>query len=376
MRPDNYSASEYSLPPDDIIFARDGRSVRQARTSKPWWNPRYWRKRAWAGLVVGVAVIAIVIAAVGVTLARKNAYPDYTAVAYALRDTYGGENFFDQFNYFTGFDPAQGFVHYVARPQAQQLNLTYASASTAIVKVDTSVGPQSDPNASTGRFSVRLESKRTYNSGLFIFDVKHTPYACGAWPALWLTDPSHWPDNGEIDVMESINQGTGGNQMTLHTNAGCSMDVKRKMTGQAQQSSCDRNANKNAGCGVVDGNASFGATLNTQGGGVMAVEWRDAGIRMWRFARQAIPMDLVSKTPNPAGWGVAAADFPSTDCSMGSHFRNNSIIVNIDLCGSMVYGSWGQSGCPSNCTDLVANRPDLFSTAFWEFGNFEVYQPM
>lgn len=29
---------------------------------------------------------------------------------------------------------------------------------------------------------------------------------------------------------------------------------------------------------------------------------------------------------------------------------------------------------PSNCTDLVANQPDSFKTAFWEFGAFEVYQ--
>lgn len=29
---------------------------------------------------------------------------------------------------------------------------------------------------------------------------------------------------------------------------------------------------------------------------------------------------------------------------------------------------------PSNCTDLVANNPDAFKNAYWEFGSFEVYQ--
>jgi hypothetical protein len=67
-------------------------------------------------------------------------------------------------------------------------NLTYATESTAVVKVDTTVGPDSEPNASTGRFSVRLESKAQYGPGLFLFDVKHTPYGCGTWPALWLTE--------------------------------------------------------------------------------------------------------------------------------------------------------------------------------------------
>jgi hypothetical protein len=67
-------------------------------------------------------------------------------------------------------------------------NLTYASSSSAVLKVDTTVGPSSNPNASTGRFSVRVESKRQYESGLFVFDVKHTPYGCGTWPALWLAE--------------------------------------------------------------------------------------------------------------------------------------------------------------------------------------------
>lgn len=31
-------------------------------------------------------------------------------------------------------------------------------------------------------------------------------------------------------------------------------------------------------------------------------------------------------------------------------------------------------GGTSNCTDLVANHPESFKDAFWEFGSFEVYQ--
>lgn len=64
------------------------------------------------------------------------------------------------------------------------------------------------------------------------------------------------------------------------------------------------------------------------------MELRTAGIRMWQFARASIPADVTSGSPDPSTWGEATADFPSTDCDISTHFRNQSIIANIDLCGS------------------------------------------
>jgi len=327
----------------------------------PWWNPRYWRKSIWAGVILSFAVVLIIIIAVSVMKVKENRYPDYSPLSYSLADTCkftshspttstndnpdGGENFFDQFNYFTGYDPTQGFVHYVPREQAQSLNLTSATADSAFLRVDTSVGPGDKPDASTGRFSVRVESKKTYDSGLFIFDIKHTPYGCGTWPALWLTDSSNWPENGEIDVMEATNKADTGNQMTLHTTGGCSMDVKRKNTGEVMKKDCNHEKSDNDGCGVKSDADGFGTGFNKNGGGVMAVEWRKEGIRMWQFARKSIPSDIKSNKPAPGTWGTAVADFPNTDCNIGSHFKNQSIIANIDLCGSLVYHVWDSSGC-------------------------------
>lgn len=79
------------------------------------------------------------------------------------------------------------YYRFVTKCDALQ-NLTTATSTSAVVRVDTSVGPSSSPDASTGRFSVRLESKVQYNNGLFLFDIKHTPYGCGTWPALWLVE--------------------------------------------------------------------------------------------------------------------------------------------------------------------------------------------
>ncbi|KAJ8131649.1 hypothetical protein O1611_g1974 [Lasiodiplodia mahajangana] len=343
--------------------------------NEAWWNPKYWSKKTWAAVGVVVAAIIVIVIVVPVKVSEANRYPNYSKLDYSLVDEYSGTSFFDNFDYFTGYDPAQGFVHYVPQEQATQLNLTYASSSTAVLRVDTSVGPGSNPDASTGRFSVRVESKKQYNSGLFIFDVKHTPYGCGTWPALWLTDQNNWPDHGEIDVMEAVNQATDGNQMTLHTTKGCSVGgVKRKMTGSSITTNCYNGTDDNAGCGVTSSTDSYGTGYNDQNGGIMALEWRSQGIRMWSFGRDSIPSDITSQTPDPSTWGEAVADFPNTKCNIDSHFTNQSIIANIDLCGQYAGGVYAQSGCPSNCTDYVANYPDAFSTAYWEFGSFEIYQ--
>ncbi|KAK4104900.1 glycoside hydrolase family 16 protein [Parathielavia hyrcaniae] len=355
-------------------------------SSRSPWDPRGWSRRIWIIAVTAViVVVAVVVGAVVGTRASSsaNAYPDYSRLNYTLIDTYSGTSFFDKFNYFHDYDPAGGFVHYVDPAYARTYNLTFATQNTAIVKVDTTVGPGSEPDASTGRFSVRLESRAQYGPGLFLFDVKHTPHGCGTWPALWLTDPNNWPTNGEIDIMEAVNEAPSGNLVALHTTDGCTMsDVRREMSGTAGQGDCHNATNSNTGCTVTGGPGTYGPEFNAGGGGIVALEWRDEGIRSWIFPRNiqsgltALPASAADPAPDPSTWGPPLADFPSTSCDVASHFRNQSIIVNIDLCGYFTEAVWASSGCPSNCTDLVANNPSAFTNAYWEFGAFQVYRPL
>jgi hypothetical protein len=162
------------------------------------------------------------------------------------------------------------------------LNLTFATDASAILRVDSST-----PKASAGRNSVRIESKSTYDTGLFIFDILHTPYGCATWPALWLTDGYNWPVNGEIDVVEANNKGTEGNEVTLHTTAGCSMDVKRKETGSPRYTTCGNETHSNSGCGVQGDPATYGPAFNDLGGGVSIPSLRStmALTRLYRSMR-------------------------------------------------------------------------------------------
>jgi hypothetical protein len=109
------------------------------------------------------------------------------------------------------------------------------------------------------------------------------------------------------------------------------------------------------------------------------MELRDAGIRVWFFNRTNIPGDITTgndSTPDPNLWGPPLADFPGTNCPIKEHFKNQSLIANIDLCGDWA-GSSGvyneQYGCPATCNQLVTSNATAFENAYWEWASWRVY---
>lgn len=72
---------------DDRDDLRPYRKPHRATTSMPWWNPRYWARKVWIGVIAVVVIIIVIAVAVGVTVSKQNAYPSYKALSYKLQDT-------------------------------------------------------------------------------------------------------------------------------------------------------------------------------------------------------------------------------------------------------------------------------------------------
>jgi len=73
-------------------------------------DPRGWSRQRLIFAGVGLIIVIVVIVVTPVIVNKANKYPAYLPLNYTLADTYSGSSFFDDFDYFVGYDPSQGFV--------------------------------------------------------------------------------------------------------------------------------------------------------------------------------------------------------------------------------------------------------------------------
>ncbi|KOS17552.1 putative glycosidase [Escovopsis weberi] len=286
------------------------------------------------------------------------------AYPYSLATSYMGETLLSGFNWFDGSDPNHGFVSYSCREVAKSMGLYSIDEYSGVVRLG--VDSTNSYALNQGRPSIRLESKQSYNEGLFIADFLHMPPSkCGLWPAFWAYG-NDWPNNGEIDIIEGANLNTR-NLMSAHTRAGCSQPPLHatrslaRFTGQQRTAECSVGSD-NTGCGYEPpaGDAtSYGDGFNAVGGGVYAMQWDAESIKLWHFERGMIPSDVVEKRPDPEGWGLPQAVFGGEACDTRSYWRNMNIVLNINFCGDFGGGIWGNSECrnlASTCAEANHTR--------------------
>jgi len=210
-----------------------------------------------------------------------------TLADYQLVQDYSGDAFWQGFEFFTDPDPTDGHV------QFQSLDAANATGLAGFIESGNSslavyMGVDTEQVAPQGRASVRVSSTQTFQHALVVADIAHMPGGvCGTWPAFWMLG-SDWPNNGEIDIVEGVNDQVT-NSMTLHTNSGPVISDGAHFSGELVTPDCDINApgqSKNAGCSIGDiSNLTFGSDFNSAGGGVFATEWTSQFIKIWYFPR-------------------------------------------------------------------------------------------
>ncbi|KAL0944291.1 mixed-linked glucanase [Colletotrichum truncatum] len=301
-------------------------------------------------------------------------------MAYNLSHSYFGTNFVSGFNWINYPDPSNGFVRY--QNQTDALSKGLYSINPVNQAVTLRVDSTNVYGLDEGRPSVRLESKKAYNHGLFIGDFAHMPPSvCGLWPAFWMYGPD-WPASGEIDIIEGANQATR-NIISGHTTQGCRLPDAPLANGEPLLSDCQSpGTNNNAGCNYLPPSsyqATYGDSFNAVGGGVYALEWTSDAIRIWHWTRQCIPPDVVSKKPDPSTWGLPIALFGTSTCEVDKYFKNMSIVLQTNFCGDYAANIWGRGDDTCNqraptCVEYVARNPSAFRNAFWEVNYIDVYE--
>lgn len=338
---------------------------------------------------------------------------------YQLLERQEGNDFFTYYDFYEGRDSvgSNGFNTYVSQNRARSIgivNVTFSPGNNASSFVYMGSSPTSDGP----RESIRLEGRRRFNRGLFVIDIHHMPVGCGVWPAIWLTDESQWPLNGEIDIVEGVNYQSRA-KTALHSTRTCVMDdvplgtmtgtwdtaqgIPDKKTGIPDMTlrearNCfvyDPRQWLNQGCVVMDSKGSLGIPLNNQGGGVFVLEWDPMNhhIRTWVFASHSqLPANLQASldtvdnpervAPDPDLWSLPYGFFPigqGTNCP-SNHFKHMRLVVNTAFCGS-VAGNRFHLDCKqqvaanfSSCNEWIKSQPRDLKEAYWKIRGIYVYE--
>jgi len=303
------------------------------------------------------------------------------ANTYKLQTKHQGETFFNEWYFFDGNDPTHGNVIY--EPKESASDLAYVQDDgIAVLRVDN----KSSVAAGGKRRSVRITSKETYDSGLFIADFREFAHGPSVWPAFWTVGPQ-WPNNGEIDIIEYVNEAKV-NQYTLHSGPGkeCKLDPNatarytnpdgsqpKSYLGNTLGLECQSSDGNNSGCGVNDFEGSAGDLFNKAGGGVVVMLWDETQISFWRFERDQIPQDIQDENPNPDNWGIPIAYWSDKSCDITNSFHDHSIIINISICGDWAGPAYANSGFPGTCGDAVANATN-YDAAQIKVNYLSIYQ--
>lgn len=144
------------------------------------------------------------------------------------------------------------------------------------------------------------------------------------------------------------------------------------------RSDCNVTQPDNIGCSTWD----FEGPYSSRRGGVYALELSRTSnaLNLWSWHHGDTPADIVAGSPDPSSWGTPGLSTGGSACDVGRTFANQTIVMNIDLCGDAVDGvEWVNSGCAAetgynSCERYVAARPGDFQDVWFGVRSVKVYQ--
>jgi hypothetical protein len=310
---------------------------------------------------------------------------------YQLEDNYNGGGLYDKFVFPEGFDPMYGMNKNVTKLEALQLGLfTYNDTikynhphKQCVIKV-------SEKPYGSVRFTVKMESEKSYNGGLFVLDIDHMPSGLSVWPIFSLTG-KNWPCDGEMRILQtvsSVDWTTSQNFTSLHTEQICTQDsvpgiTNNGMCGTGRQYDgnricrpCDRRNGNDCpydGCGVFFERGTAGYSFNEQGGGVFACEWiYDGVIRIWVIPRSRVSeyVPFYADKIDISKWPQPNVEFKSCPGS----FKNSHITFSTTLCGDRGEEYFTNKKTAGSCASYVVHPGSDFSNAKWIINYLKVFQ--
>lgn len=353
---------------------------------------------------------------------------------------YGGNDMGDEKSNPTEKDPTHGNVRYIDEFNNNQESLILGGPSDDLLlkfgevqedkKISTWLNQKPEKNIYP---SIRLTSNKVFQSGkehIFILKAR-LPYGKGVWPAWWLsgndgvegpeTMNSKWPTNGEIDIIELINELTEYKGV-LHT---CSNCVSKwtpgpYMTGdspspamEGQDKSCwGENEGNGNGCFVdpVNGKSEMKLTKlgNNQVGGVFACHWKpgktsddylgEIKFYYWEYDDETVSDEggPLSLSPNPVTerWNkhlVSSVKYKKNNKSEKidpgwsqclnnkgerientCQFNNLRMIFNTTLCGDWAGNAYDNGGM-DKCLKYITENPDKIENKKWNIDHIAAF---
>lgn len=292
---------------------------------------------------------------------------------------YAGDDFFSGWDFYGFIDNTTwGNVTFVDQNTANSQKLAYVDPTNghAILRVDNTTNIP--PAALVNRPSIKITTQEAFDLGsLIIIDVNHLPYGCSVWPAFWTLGANiPWPDSGEIDVIEGINN-LPFNQMALHSTNGCFQAANPGQSGRTITTNCTLPQ----GCLVQETKPnSFGPAFAQAGGGVWALQLDFSGIYIWFWSRPDVPRSIAQATKdsnmNLTDWGAPSAAYPASACNIAKFFQPQRIVLDTTLCGSWagVPDIYSQTCGQGQCISNVFGNGSNYGNAWWDITYIRVYR--